>query len=50
MFNFMALRNGGIRECFKNDSYAVSITQENVVERSDRSLNGIFTASLYCLA
>ena len=35
MFNFMALRNGGFRKCFKNGSDTVPITQENVVERSD---------------
>ncbi|KAL5257794.1 hypothetical protein ACHWQZ_G012658 [Mnemiopsis leidyi] len=34
MFNFMALRNGGFRQCFKNGSYTVPITQENVAERS----------------
>ena len=33
MFNFMDMRNGGFRECFKNGSVLVPTTEENVVER-----------------
>ncbi|XP_063673739.1 alpha-mannosidase 2x-like [Bolinopsis microptera] len=34
MFNFMDMRNGGFRECFKSGSLLVPTTEENVVERS----------------